>query len=129
MSNKSVHLAGAGIVVNAKEGYSLYKDVKHGQSIDLVTILKRLAIANTAGAVGVMLPDILEPATDPNHRKFFHSIAIGTLLIIFFVLLYKKIISIENEDVKRVLSYLGIGYGVHLAQDGCTPMGLPLVYK
>jgi hypothetical protein len=48
-------------------------------------------------------------------------------LVVFLILLYKKQVLIENEDVKRFLKYLGIGYGVHLVQDARTPMGLPLI--
>lgn len=33
--------------------------------------------AGGIGAVAGCLPDLLEPATDPNHRKFFHSVTCG----------------------------------------------------
>lgn len=127
MSNRSTHLAGAALVVNTCEGLSLYLEKKQGQDINILTVIKSLSIANISGALGAVLPDILDPPTDWRHRKFFHSVVMAVALVIFLVLLYKKQVLIENEDLKRFLKYLGIGYGVHLVQDACTPMGLPLI--
>ena len=37
-------------------------------------------LSGTAAAFFTNLPDILEPATSPNHRQFFHSLTFAALL-------------------------------------------------
>jgi len=118
---------GAAIAVNVKECLSLSLDKSKGKEINSFSVFKRLAIANISGAAGAMLPDIIEPATDYKHRKFFHSVVFGIILVIIFFLIYKKIITVNSESLRRIISYLLIGYSVHLAQDSVTPMGLPIV--
>ena len=39
------------------------------------------AYAIAGGAIGV-IPDILEPATDPTHRRFFHSVFFGSSVLL-----------------------------------------------
>ena len=108
------------------------------------------------GSLGAMLPDMVEPATHPNHRSFFHS-------QIFAVLAAKsaweysqqirqaelqraeecvasaRLASSEEEaSVWRwqaschsffagLLPGLVLGYGSHLAADAVTPKSLPLL--
>ena len=84
-----------------------------------------------AGALGAgctNLPDILEPATSPNHRKVFHSVACAVVLIAGF----KKAWDWEPDDsagrVLRFVALAGIaGYLTHLALDATTKRSLPLI--
>ena len=76
------------------------------------------------------LPDWIEPATNPHHRQFFHSISL--LAALGYGL--KKTYDWEPEDqVGRALRFLtlcaGAGYISHLVLDGLTPRSLPLLGK
>ncbi len=127
MPNRDIHINGTLSTAFPLEIFLLIKDFSIDKKIDLLISLKRLGIAGSFAVIGVLLPDILEPASNPGHRKFFHSLLLAGLLITFFVMLNKKIITIENDDVRRIINYLGIGYGVHLLQDSTTKKKLPLV--
>lgn len=84
-----------------------------------------------AGALGMLctnLPDILEPATSPNHRKVFHSVTCAVVIAVGM----KKAWDWEPEDdLWRVTRFLvlvaGAGYLVHLALDATTKRSLPLI--
>ena len=127
MSDTRTHVKGSLGIACLWEILLLIKDFSTDKKIDTILALKRLGIAGTFAVIGVLLPDILEPADNPHHRQFFHSLIMAGLIITLFTLIKKKAISIENEDVRRILNNLGIGYGVHLIQDAATPMGLPVI--
>lgn len=90
---------------------------------------------NTLMAIGTgvafaKLPDILEPATNPHHRQFFHSFVV--LAAIGFGV--KKAYNWKPQDRSgefwRALALCaGIGYLSHLLLDGFTPRSLPLIGK
>ena len=76
------------------------------------------------GAVSGLMADVLEPATNPHHRKFFHSIVFAAVALFgkdqvcqFFNL---------TEDGRRYLNWFLSCYGSHLFLDAQTPMGLPV---
>lgn len=83
-----------------------------------------------ASTVFAKLPDWIEPATNPHHRQFFHSIS-------FLVMLgygLKKTYNWKPEDKgNQLLRFLtlcaGAGYISHLVLDGLTPRSLPLLGK
>lgn len=82
------------------------------------------------GAFAGKLPDILEPALNPNHRQFFHSITFVGML--GYVL--KKTYDWKPEDnfekvIRLMALCAGVGYLSHLALDATTPKSLPLVGK
>ena len=88
-----------------------------------------VASAGLAACLGCV-PDRLEPAIHPNHRQFFHSFAVGALLIYAG----KKIYDWHPEDdLSKTAKYLALvaiaAYGVHLAMDALTKKSLPLVGK
>lgn len=71
-----------------------------------------------------MLPDILEPATNPNHRQFFHSITAYGTVIYLSHRVGKSQFSIEEQNfLQCVLS----GYASHLLADSQTPKGLNII--
>jgi inner membrane protein len=81
-----------------------------------------------AASIFTLLPDILEPATSPNHRQFFHSAVFATLLAGGLYKLHKW----EPEDsAKKFWKALGMlaisGYLIHLALDATTTKSLPLI--
>ncbi|MCV2883436.1 metal-dependent hydrolase [Aestuariibacter sp. AA17] len=77
------------------------------------------------------LPDIIEPAfKNPNHRQFFHSIAL--LAAVGYGV--KKAYDWQPEDrfekvIRGILLCAGAGYLSHLALDAITPRSHPLVGK
>ncbi|WP_022944242.1 metal-dependent hydrolase [Pseudoalteromonas ruthenica] len=77
------------------------------------------------------LPDIIEPAfKNPNHRQFFHSVAV--LAAVGYGV--KKAYDWQPEDkfekvIRGILLCAGAGYLSHLALDAITPRNLPLVGK
>jgi membrane-bound metal-dependent hydrolase YbcI (DUF457 family) len=73
------------------------------------------------GALLGLLPDMLEPASSPNHRRFFHSIALAAGITRS---LCKKEVGNRSDDL---LFLSGTAYLSHLAADACTPKCLPLL--
>ena len=74
------------------------------------------------------LPDIVEPAMNPNHRKFFHTITFALGLGYFVHLVYKWEADGEWERLARVAMLIGgCAYLAHLARDAFTAKSLPLV--
>ena len=76
------------------------------------------------GGIGGLLPDILEPATNPNHRKLFHSVGTGALLGTGLVTNLRKEKKTEND---LALIILLLSYLSHLAGDATTTKSLPLL--
>ncbi len=118
MANAKEHAitgAGAGAL-----GWFLYCKV-----VDRPVKLGELLVAGGVGMVGGLVPDLLEPAFHPNHRQFFHSLAASALLV-----KANHHIS-QNEQIpaeaRGAVHLLSLGYLSHLAADGQTPKGLPLV--
>lgn len=87
------------------------------------------AAAIPIGAFLGKLPDMIEPALgNPNHRQFFHSIAVLGLLAAGM----RKVYHWEPQDevekiIRGVLLVGGAAYLSHLALDALTSRSLPLV--
>jgi len=84
----------------------------------------QLAVNTGLGLAVATLPDWIEPATNPNHRKFFHSLTTAGLVAYG---MYGK--HTHNIDV-NLLDYvrsIGFAYLSHLAADATTPKSLPLI--
>jgi len=82
-----------------------------------------LLVCAVASGAAALLPDILEPATSPSHRKFCHSLAMAGLVAY----------AITGEHTKKctakdvlLLTMLGLGYLSHLACDATTPKSIDL---
>jgi inner membrane protein len=84
-----------------------------------------------AGAVAALasgLPDLLEPATSPNHRQFCHSAVFAAALIAVMRKLYVWVPATPGEQfVRDALLSIVFGYLAHLGADATTAMGLPLI--
>jgi len=87
-------------------------------------------VGATLGGLWATLPDLLEPATHPNHREFFHSV---TFAAIVGGLAWKiKEWQPEDacEDALRFLLLVGCSaYLIHLGMDALTKRSLPLLGK
>jgi membrane-bound metal-dependent hydrolase YbcI (DUF457 family) len=81
-----------------------------------------LLLCCAAGAGAACLPDLLEPADSPNHRKFCHSLAAASL--VGWTISGKHIDELSPE-ARTLLLAAGVGYLSHLALDGATPKCIP----
>ena len=100
---------------------------KQGIKIDPIESIAGLIIAPLAGAIGGIAPDKFEPAFDPNHRAFYHSISSGAAISLG---LSKIPFNTDNRNLNLLNVCLrsgGVGYVTHLVQDAGTPMGLPFI--
>lgn len=81
-----------------------------------------------AAALMPSLPDLLEPAVHPNHRKFFHSVAMATAVAVGLHRAYKWEVKDDWERLLRLVMLVGgAAYLGHLARDAFTAKSLPLV--
>ena len=87
-------------------------------------------LAITASTVFSKLPDWIEPATNPHHRQFFHSISFLAMLGYGLKKTYEWRPEDEGWKLVRFLTLCaGAGYISHLARDSLTPRSLPLLGK
>lgn len=119
MPNGPVHRAAAALALGAV----------HTLSQDENSELGTDPLLSSVGGFGFgTLPDLIEPATSPAHRKFFHSFAALAAVGYAGYKLYEW-----RPDQKRdcLLRQLGLvvlaSYGLHLLLDSQTPAGLPLI--
>lgn len=84
------------------------------------------ALCTAGGAfLGGGFPDDIEPATDPNHRKFFHSL---TLAILFELGADKLIDTYQlNNYVSCFIKGFVHGNTSHILSDSTTPKGVKLI--
>lgn len=86
--------------------------------------------AAMAGGFFATLPDRLEPALHPNHRQFFHSVAILALIATGVRAAYRWEPATKGQALLRALLLVGgVAYGTHLVLDGLTPKSIPLIGK
>jgi membrane-bound metal-dependent hydrolase YbcI (DUF457 family) len=116
MPNFTVHFT-VGIIVGI-----ITLSILHGQNNFVSGQLSILA-AIALSTVGAILPDIIEPATNPNHRSFFHSFFV---LIITGFLSYYFLTGVDSAEL-FMIGFMGIGYVSHLVLDSATPKSLPLI--
>ena len=107
--------------------------------------------ATAGGAVGGMMPDVLEPATSPCHRKVCHAILPAFAVAIWAAKGWAAMLNalvawaeeapdprdagVNQTSFVRAGRFLVVGfafglapgYGTHLVLDACTPKGLPLL--
>jgi inner membrane protein len=119
MPNRAAHAILGGIF--GVGAYLAYAKLK-GQDPSVAGIIE----TGVVGAGAAILPDILEPAIDPNHRSFFHSwAALG-------VLASAAVTGVRSpkllNEVKPAVLAAAAGYGSHLLADATTPKSLPLIW-
>lgn len=85
-----------------------------------------------AGLAAVLtnLPDMIEPASHPNHRQFFHSLAFAGLLMLATRKVYTWETDNPFDEAIRFVLLVGSGaYFVHLLLDATTAKSLPIIGK
>lgn len=123
MANFKVHFAvgaGVGIAANVIK-QATQKTVHPARDFDWLEMLAWGA----GGAVLASLPDLLEPATHPRHRGFFHSLVFAGL--IGFVLRTVWRSERVRREHREFFGLSGLAYLSHLALDFITPFGLPFI--
>lgn len=119
MSCGPVHRMGAAAAVGTVAFYA--------EKDNLEPSAKPLAATGLAYLCGT-LPDIIEPASHPNHRQFFHSHAFAGVVGYGVYRTWKWETETENQKwVKTALLAIGGAYLVHLLMDSGTPKGLPAI--
>jgi len=90
------------------------------------TIIFKAILGAFLGSIGGILPDLLEPARNPNHRSFFHSwlLLLSMLLVIAFKISKKS--TLKWFLSHPFLSFIA-GYSSHLLADMTTAKGLPAI--
>jgi membrane-bound metal-dependent hydrolase YbcI (DUF457 family) len=84
----------------------------------------QIAVFALGGAACAALPDIIEPATNPNHRAAFHSLACaGAVSYGAFGEHTNKL----SPEKRHALQVAALSYLSHLFLDGQTPKSLPFV--
>ena len=85
--------------------------------------LGEMFACSLAAGGGACLPDLLEPAYSPFHRRFCHSVAAAVLVAY----------GISGRHTFRLgwtgrmlLGMVGLGFLSHLAADAFTPRSIPL---
>lgn len=104
----------------------VYLDAK-GIKITPLESIAGLILAPLFGSFGGVIPDKLEPATDPNHRDFCHSITGGTAISFGISKLSADTESIGFNLFNVCLRSTGVGYITHLVDDAGTPKRIPLI--
>lgn len=147
MPNRNAHLIGGGVAGLAAGMYSTRNLSADQRQIEIVCAI-------IGGLIGGAAPDLLEPATSPNHRAAFHSLVMGAGVGAAAMAEWHarcreraaecdaRATSLppESPDCRRehsaafwwrVLAGLLVGflagYGSHLAMDFTTARALPLI--
>ncbi len=85
-----------------------------------------LLVASVIGLAGGLLADVFEPASDPNHRKFAHSILLALGLVVLIGLIWHDS-AFNSEEQRLALGGLIVAYLSHLMLDSATPRSIPLI--
>ena len=96
---------------------------------DLLEALGRIDLVEAAafaglGAACAALPDILEPATNPNHRALFHSVTCGSAVAYGA---FGKHSEEWSEEQRHATQMAALSYLSHLWLDSGTTKSLPLL--
>ncbi|MDR3483179.1 MAG: metal-dependent hydrolase [Burkholderiaceae bacterium] len=87
-------------------------------------------LAGGLASVLTNLPDWIEPATNPHHRQFFHSIIFAGGIAYGMKRAYQWIPQDDGERFMRhLLLIAGGAYLTHLALDATTRRSLPFIGK
>ena len=89
-----------------------------------------LVASVAAGTFFAALPDIIEPATNPHHRQFCHSVVVFCAIGYGIKKAYHwKPLSERHKTIRTLSLIAGCAYLSHLVLDASTPRSLPLIGK
>lgn len=84
----------------------------------------RLGACGAVAGAAALVPDLLEPAINPHHRKFCHSVVFGGLVVWMCFGAHTQKCGIE---VRKLLAAAAVGYASHLVADALTPRSIRFV--
>ncbi len=85
-------------------------------------------LGGVTAAIFTNLPDILEPASSPNHRSIFHGLAFAVFLGTCLHRLNQWQPQTELDKLVKTVGMLAVSaYLIHLALDFTTAKSLPLI--
>jgi hypothetical protein len=93
------------------------------EALNRIDLLQVAAFAG-AGAICASIPDLLEPANNPNHRAIFHSVCCGGAIM--YGAFGKHTENLTPGD-RHALRVAALSYLSHLWLDSDTPKSLPFL--
>jgi len=107
------------IIIFVVLAYNIYSK---GVSLDF----KLLPVYFLLLIFGARLPDLIEPARNQHHRRFFHSFFLLAVLSISIYKVYTNVLSGSLDNTLTAsLFFFNVGYASHLLFDFLTYKGLP----
>ena len=126
--NQNAHFNGSGIGV-AVAAYLDELQKAKGTPLSQDAWIRIVALSGV-GALSGSLPDLIEPAINPNHRQFFHSVTFAFALAAGMRELYTWQPVEPLHKLTRGIALAASGaYLIHLAMDSTTPKSIPLLGK
>ncbi|MBT8378535.1 MAG: hypothetical protein KJN64_04840, partial [Ignavibacteria bacterium] len=135
MPNGNIHKTAGSIF-----GSIAYLAIQNSSGPNEQVDLGELILSSGVGLSAARIPDLLEPATNPNHRAFFHSIVFGGIIVYIGVQAWKdlQIMKSErlasgcrrwslNEFVDIAIVIASGSVLIHLIMDGFTKKGLNII--
>ena len=101
------------IDLNEKQKYSYVSPVEY-----FAHLLMRVPIAMLGG----LAADMIEPADNPHHRDFFHSVVCAGLTV-------AAMNKIDDPGLSNIAKPFMRGHLSHIAADAFTPMGVPFLTR
>lgn len=87
-------------------------------------------VGGIVAALTASLPDLLEPATSPNHRQFCHSVVFAAALSVVLREVYDWAPDTPlGQFAREVLLSAGLAYLIHLGVDATTAKSIPWLGK
>jgi inner membrane protein len=129
MANGKTHAAVGALlgaaILGGLEYAAQQKRLKQGEitELDRGKLQGKVLLGALGGAVVGVLPDLLEPATHPGHRAFFHSVAFAAL---GGAGVHKVLKHVKDPELRQAIIAAAAVYGSHLVLDAGTPVGLPV---
>ena len=122
MSGKMTHVAVGEIIGLPLVGLTYYF---FSSELNYFTLSLILAASLASIFLGVILPDLIERPTNPNHRKFFHSWFIFAITFIAsFVMAFVIIPLYDHLFYVYPIFGFWLGYFSHLLLDSTTKRSL-----
>ncbi|MBU6409312.1 MAG: metal-dependent hydrolase [Verrucomicrobia bacterium] len=122
MPNAKAHLV-IGAVAGALVNVTMQRSRMALQPSTRFDLGELLACAGSSG-LAALLPDLLEPATLPNHRAFFHSVAMAGIVAYAVT---GKHTGKWPITISLLAGVAGIGYLSHIAADAITPKSIRFI--
>lgn len=104
--------------------FAKYLKIKE-QKLETAFPWGELLLYSGLGFLLASLPDWLEPACNPNHRKFLHSLAMMGLVGYGA---FGKHTNNMDEDCKKVIQAFAVSYISHLSVDATTKKSIPIIH-